>query len=123
MAPPRRKQRGPHEGREYKLRIPEDIAKRIEAKAKKEQRPQNRIVINELALIPHFEQLAELRDQVQDMKIVLARYSKRIILGELSEEMLTVVDDVLQSEGGKREAFIDKLRVLRNAMLKTPKEK
>ena len=118
MAPPRRKQRSPHEGREYKLRIPEDIAKRIEAKAKKEQRPQNRVIVNELSSIPYLQAIGELRDQVEDMKIVLARYSKRVILGELSEEMLAVVDDVLQSEGGKREAFIDKLRVVRNAMLK-----
>jgi|SRR3974390_1666425 len=119
MAPPRRKQRSPHEGREYKLRIPEDIAKRIEAKAKKEQRPQNRVIVNELSSIPYLQAIGELRDQVEDMKIVLARYSKHVILGELSEEMLAAVDAALAVEGSAQQAALDRVRVLRNAMLKT----
>ena len=41
MAPPRKKQPIPGQGREYKIRLPEDVAQRIEAKAKVEGRPQN----------------------------------------------------------------------------------
>ena len=48
MAPPRKKPPVPGQEREHKIRLPEDIAQRIEAKAKHEQRPQNRIIINEL---------------------------------------------------------------------------
>ena len=82
MAPPRRKQRSPHEGREFKLRIPEDIARRIEAKSKKQQRPQNRIVVDELSAIPRLEQYEDYEklllhhdNALARMEVALAQYS------------------------------------------------
>jgi hypothetical protein len=116
---PRRKQRAPKPGdtRDYKIRLPEDIARRIEAKAKTEGRPQNRVIINELAIYPHIESQSVLAERVRDMEIVLARYGSRIMWLDLSEQLLNAVDAVLAAEGSSVSAAIDRLRVIRSAML------
>jgi len=104
--------------REYKIRLSEDVAQRIEAKAKAEGRPQNRIIVNELESFPvqGTRGLEELRG---DFEVLLARYSARISWLDLSDELLNAVDAVLKTEGGAREAAIDKLRVVRSAMIKS----
>ncbi|MBX9682946.1 MAG: hypothetical protein K2X41_04075 [Hyphomicrobium sp.] len=122
MAPRRKKLSGqflPTPGREFKLRIPEDIAARIEKRAKDEIKPMNRIVINELASIPHLEKLRDLGDAIEDMKIVLARHSARLTLADLGEPLLQAVDAVLAaSNDSELQTRLDKLRVLRADMLK-----
>jgi hypothetical protein len=105
----------PTEGREFKLRLPEDIAQRIEAKAKAEGRPINRTIINELDEFPRLEAFRDLHE----LNNVLARYGARIAWLDLSEELLRAVEAVLAAEGSAQQAAIDKLRVERNAMLKT----
>ena len=118
----RSKKRAPvayEQAREFKLRLPPDISKRIEAKAKAEGRPQNRVIINELASIPHLEKLREFGECVDDMKVVLARYGSRITLAELSEPLLQAVDAVLTAANdGELQQRLDALRVLRADMLK-----
>ena len=42
------------------VRLPTDVVERIEAKAKGEGRPFNRILVNELALFPHLDGQARL---------------------------------------------------------------
>jgi len=101
--------------REYKLRLPEDIAERIEAKAKVERCAQNRVIINELALYPNLEKQAA----AVDLDGLFAKYGARITWLDLSEALLEAVDRILKTAGTAQQAAIDKLRVERNAMLKT----
>jgi len=116
MAPPRRKS-VPGQGREYKIRLPEDVAERIEAKAKHEQRPQNRIIINELAAFPDLEQTHKLATLVRDMEVVVARYAAQITSHDLTDALLKAVDAVLATQGGALSAAIETLRVVRTGML------
>ena len=117
MAPPRKKQPTPGQGREYKIRLPEDVAQRIEAKAKVEGRPQNRIIINELASVPHLEQTHKLATLVREMEVVVARYAAQITLHDLSHALLKAVDAVLAARGGALPQAIERLRVARAGML------
>ena len=105
--------------REFKLRLPEDVADRIEAKAKAEGRPQNRIIINELAAFPNLEKLGVLGEHLRDLEGLLLKYSERITWQDLSDELLSTVDFVLKTQGAAQQVTIDKLRVVRNAMRKT----
>ena len=114
MAPPRRK---PGQVREYKIRLPEDIAQRIEAKAKDEQRPQNRIIINELAKFPDLEKTDKLAGIVRHMEVVIARYAAQQTAADLSKQLLSAVDAVLNAQGGALTAAVEKLRVVRADML------
>jgi hypothetical protein len=113
---PRRKQNPLRPGREYKIRIPEDVAKRIEAKARGEGRPQNRVIINELAQTPHLEQFRDLASLVGELKVVLARYGARISWHDLSDELLGAVDALLAAEGGALHGAVDRLAAVRGAM-------
>jgi hypothetical protein len=99
MAPPRRKQPAAGQGHEYKIRLPGDVAERIEAKAKAEGRPQNRVIINELASVPDLEQTKKLATLVRDMEVVVARYAAQITSHDLSEQLLSAVDAVLHAPG------------------------
>ena len=108
----------PGQGREYKIRLPEDIAQRIEAKAKDEQRPQNRIIINELARFPDLEKTDKLAELVRDMEVVIARYAAQITSHDLTDELLRAVDAVLATQGGALPAAIEKLRLVRTGMLR-----
>jgi predicted DNA-binding protein len=116
VAPPR-KSPAPGQGREYKIRLPEDVAQRIEARAKEQGRPQNRVIINELAAIPDLEQTAKLATLVKDMEIVLARYAAQISAHDLSSQLLNAVDAVLNAEGSALTAAVERLRVVRAGML------
>ena len=103
--------------REFKLRLPPDVSQRIEEKAKAEGRPQNRVIINELASIPFLEGRRNFEDAVEEMKVVLARYGSRITLADLSEALLRVVDDVLEAKtDSELRAQLDQVRVLRAEM-------
>jgi hypothetical protein len=117
MAPPRKKKPTPGQGREYKIRLPEDVAQRIEAKAKDEQRPQNRIIINELASVPGLERTRLLAELVSHMEVVLARYAAQITSHDPSDRLLSAVDAVLNAQGGALTAAVEKLRVVRAEML------
>lgn len=123
MAPPRRKREKANERRYYKISLPEDIAQRIEAKAKAEGRPQNRVIINELAAFPDLETVGKLAEHVRDMETVLARYSSQQTSHDLSNQLLAAVDALLKADGGVLQAAVEKVRVVRNAMLKTVKVK
>jgi hypothetical protein len=119
----RRKQQAtaPSRGREFKIRLPDDIARRIERKARDKTWPQNRVIINELADYPDLERLRDLADLVGEMDNTLARYGARISWHDLSDELLSAVDAVLNAQGGALQAAVDRLRVVRNAMLATRK--
>jgi hypothetical protein len=114
----RRPQTASARSREFKLRLPEDVADRIEAKAKAEGRPQNRIIINELAAYPNLEKIGELREHVADLEVLLLKYSTRLTWQELSDELVSGIDAVLKTQGGAQQVAIDKLRAVRNAMQK-----
>jgi hypothetical protein len=119
MAPPRRKRKAPGEGHSVYLRLPTDVFERIEKKAKEEGRPFNRIIINELAAIPNLEQQRKFATLVGEMEVILARYGSRITLADLGEPVLRAVDEVLEAKtDAERTRRLDKLRVLRAAMVK-----
>jgi hypothetical protein len=117
MAPPRRKQLTSREYRDYKIRLPEDVAARVEHDAKAEDRPMNRIIINDLAAIPYLKTVAKFDERVRDMETLLAKYGGRITDLDIGEQLLDAVDAVLKAEGGTVQAGIEKLRVVRTAML------
>lgn len=86
------------------MRLPDDVAQRIEAKAKDEQRPANRVLINELAEYPTLKEGGgKLAETVRDLEIVLARYSARITTVDLTDDLLKTVDAVIDSHGSARE--------------------
>jgi hypothetical protein len=114
----RRPQTASARSREFKLRLPEDVADRIEAKAKAEGRPQNRIIINELAAYPRLEKIGELDEHVAHLENLLLKHSARIEWQELAEQLLAAVDEVLNTQGAAQQVAIDKLRAVRSAMLK-----
>jgi hypothetical protein len=119
---PRRKKTASAQAREFKLRLPEDLSERIIAKAKEKGWPQNRVIINELADIPDLERYRNLANLVEEMRNVLARYGARIVMHDLSGELLTALDAALAAQGTAQQAALDKCRVLRTAMLKTHKQ-
>jgi hypothetical protein len=102
------------------LRLPSDVLERIEAKAKREGHPFNRILINELALFPHLDRQARLGELVRDMEAVLARYGSRITVTELNEALLHAVDEALAARtDGELQQQLDRLRVIRRTMLES----
>jgi hypothetical protein len=111
----------PRPGREYKLRLPDDVAERIAKKAEAEGRPQNRVIINELALVPYLEQFRNLADQIRNMEIILARHGARIEWHDLQDDLLAAVDAVL-STSANAPAALDNLRAVRAVMLQTKKK-
>jgi hypothetical protein len=117
MAPPRKKRTASGEGHSVHLRLPTDVFRLVEKRAKDERWPFNRAVINLLASIPHLETARTQEDVLQEMQIVLARYGARTTLSDLSEALLQAVDEVLASRtDGERQRGLDKLRVLRREM-------
>jgi hypothetical protein len=88
----------------------------IDAKARENGWPLNRAIINLLASIPTLEAVEELANQVEDMKITLARHGAAIVWHDLSGELLAAVDALLAAEGGEERAAKERLRVVRTAM-------
>jgi hypothetical protein len=122
MAPPR-KNLQPGRGHPVYLRLPEDIFTRIEAKAKAEGRPFNRIAVNELAAFPHLDRLARLGELVSGMEVTLAKYSMRIRSVDVGEALLRAVDDALAARtDGQLQPQLDRLRVVRMAMLENERQ-
>jgi hypothetical protein len=119
LAPPRKKKRAPGEGHPVHLRLPTDVFEWIEERAEKEGWSLNRTIINSLAEIPALKKVRAQEDILEDMRNVLARYGSRIELADLSERLLRAVDEVLAAHNdGELRPRLDKLRVLRVAMLK-----
>jgi hypothetical protein len=114
MAPPRKRPRTPHEGVEFKLRVPDSIAKKIEARAKQEQRPMNRIVVNWLGEHERLEQFENFAELLRDLDVIVAQYGAEITRHKLTKELLAAVDTVL--EGGAEKQAIDRLRAARITM-------
>ena len=113
MAPRRKPAEAGRTNRMY-LRLPADVVARIEAKAKGEGRPFNRILVNELALFPYLDRQARLGELVRDMESVLARYGSRITVTELNEALLHAVDEALAARtDGQLQQQLDRLRVIR----------
>jgi hypothetical protein len=101
--------------RVYKLRLPTDVADRVEQTAAAEQLPVNRVIINELATIPYLKGAAKLADSVQYMDVLLAKMGARVQWLELQEQLLDAVDGVLGAPANAP-AALDKLRSIRSAM-------
>ena len=116
------RRRPPETGRTNRmyLRLPTDVVERIEAKAKGEGRPFNRILVDELALFPHLDRQARLGELVRDMESVLARYGSRITMTELNEALLHAVDEALAAEtDAELQPQLERLRVIRRTMLES----
>ena len=112
---------GPESGqtRLVHLRLPQDIVERIDAEAKRQGRPFNRIVINELSLVPWWKEQAKLGQLVQNMEVVLAKYGARVDVANIGQELLMAIDDALAAETDSQlQSRLDKVRVLRTSMRK-----
>jgi hypothetical protein len=117
-----RRRKPPEPGRTHRvyLRLPTDVIERIEAKAKGEGRPFNRILVSELALFPHLDRQARLGELVRDMESVFARYGSRITPIELNEALLHAVDEALAaSTDAQLQLQLQRLRVIRRDMLES----
>jgi hypothetical protein len=119
MAPPRKKRIAPSQTHPVHLRLPGDVFARLEAKAKQNIWPLNRVIINELAAYPTLEQNARFGELVDHMETTLARYGSRIVATELADALLRAIRDVLDANtDGERRSRIDRLRVLHADWLK-----
>jgi hypothetical protein len=107
--------------RVYKLRLPTDIAERIEQEAAAEGRPVNRIIMNTLAAAPVAKQADRFEDSIRQLETMIWRHSARITWLDLTRELLDSVDDVLNAEGAEIHAAVDKLRIIRRAIELTDK--
>jgi hypothetical protein len=118
--PPHRKPPEPGRTSRVYLRLPSDVLERIEAKAKRERRPFNRILITEPAPFPHLDRRARLGELVKDMEAVLARYGSRITVTELNEALLHAVDEALAARTDDQlQQQLDRFRVIRRTMLES----
>jgi hypothetical protein len=123
MAPPRKKKRPPGEGHPIYLRLPDDVFRLIEERANEERWPLNRAVINLLASIPTLEKRPALEDILEEMSNTLARYSSRVTFADLNEPLLAALDELLAAPSdAELKRRLDKVRVLRDAMLKHERE-
>ena len=59
----------------------------------------NKVLINELAAFPRLEKFEDFATQVGEMGNVLARYSSRAVMADLSDELLQALDAALAAEG------------------------
>jgi hypothetical protein len=109
---------GPAAPSEFKLRLMEDTAAWVRKLAQESGKPQSRVIIDALADYERLMNIRTFSELLGDLEVVLARHGARIVWQDLSDEMLGAVDQVLNSSGTAREAAIDQLRVIRNAMKK-----
>lgn len=117
MAPPR-KPAEPGQTHPIHLRLPSDVFARVEADAKAEARPFNRIIVNDLAVVPSLKAQARLAELVSAMETTLAKYGRRITVADLGDDLLRAVDAALATKSaGELPAKLDALRVARAAML------
>lgn len=130
MAPPRKKRRTPGEGHPVHLRLPSDVFERIEAKAKEEGRPLNRIIINELAAFADLDQQAKLGELTRNLEVILARYGARITTADFGDELMGTLREIVKADDadniGALRAKVAKVRVILAGMEKherVPKSK
>jgi hypothetical protein len=122
LAPPR-KPPEPGQTHPIHLRFPPDVFERITAKAKAAGIPINRVVINEVAHYPWLEMQQGFGESLGDMKVTLAQYGARLTVASLSESILRAIDEIIAAPTAvERNAPLDKLKVLRAAMVKHERE-
>jgi hypothetical protein len=122
LAPPR-KPSVPGQTHPIHLRFPTDVFERIDAKAKAAGIPINRVIINEAAHYPFLERQWGFGELLGDMKTTLAQYGARLTVASLNENILRAIDEIITAPTAvERNAPLDKLRVLRGAMVKHERE-
>ena len=94
LAPPRKPPEPGHR-RQIFVRLPEDIAARIDAKAAAQGVPLTRVIINELAHYPFLEMQRGFDKSLNDMKTTLAQYGARLTVTSLSDSILQAVDEII----------------------------
>jgi len=109
-------------GRAFKVILPEDISAWVEGEAKDQGRPQSRIIINHLSRIPNLDQQAKLGELIRDMEVTLARYSSRIIVADLTDELMRTLREMVKADDtdniGVLRAKVAKVRTILAAMEK-----
>jgi hypothetical protein len=79
------------QAREFKVRLPPEISKRIEDEAAKEGCSQSKIIVEDLRDIPDLRSQATALDLVGDMEHMLRRYGARLTYAELTDELLFAI--------------------------------
>jgi hypothetical protein len=110
--------------REYKLRLPSETADRIAAKAIVSGKPQSRVIVDELNAFGPQENLRGLNTAVEDLKVMIARYSARIVAVDLKDDVVrtlreALLADELDNHGEVRQKLA-RLRVLLGQLDKLP---
>ena len=110
--------------REYKLRLPAEVADRIAAKAQAAGKPQSRVIVDELTVFGPRENLRSLNETVEDLKVMVARYSARIIAVDLKDDVMRTLREALLADDannlGELRAKLSRLRVLLGQLDKLP---
>ncbi|MGV7215039.1 hypothetical protein [Bradyrhizobium sp. UFLA05-112] len=104
--------------REFKLRLPPDLSEWVERKALITGQTQSRVMVNGLASLDHLEKVQDFGELLEHFRTTLAKYSARIVVADLSDDLLRAVDAVLEATDGELQARLDKLRVIRGDMQK-----
>jgi hypothetical protein len=120
MAPPR-KSKPVEPGRPVHLRLPTAIFERIEAQAQAEDRPMNRVIVDDLAAIPLLKGQVQLGKLLAAMDKLLTHYGSRLVMADLADQLHRAVDHALAAQAANNQmellARLDGMRVLRTAML------
>ena len=78
-----------------------------------------KIITNHLSRIPYLEMQRGFDEMLNDMKTVLAQYGARIAISELSELIKLALAELMAAPTvSQREAVVDRLRVLHDALTK-----
>jgi hypothetical protein len=115
--------------REYKVRLPFDLAEEIEEESERTGAPQNRIVVDRLERDRRDGKIKTLDNLIQNLFLaqtevgtLLARYGARADAIDLGEELPRVVDEVLNAKPAELPAKLDKLRLVRGKMLNVERD-
>jgi hypothetical protein len=112
------------EYREYKLRLPVQVADRIAAKAQAAGKPQSRVIVDELSVFGPRENLRNLNEVVDDLRVMVARYSARIVAVDLKDDVVRMLREVLAADEtnniGEVRQKLARLRVLLAQLDKLP---
>jgi hypothetical protein len=116
--------------REYKVRLPFDLAEEIEYESGHSGIPQNRIIVDRLNREKAANDIRTMNDLIEklilaggDLNILIARYGSRMDSIDLGEELPEVIDEVLNAKPAELPAKLDKLRLVRSKMRNIERKK
>jgi hypothetical protein len=108
---------GSQHARELRVRLPGDLASRIEKESHDSGRSQTRIVIDMLARVAQADESSSIASSARHLETILERYGTRLNDVILAETLLAAVDAVVNAPAAELQSKVDRLRIERRAML------